>query len=184
MDLVFLKKADTLDPKTYQQSLNSMLELVAAAANSVHTISSRLRPGLLDDLGLVAAIEWQIEDFQKRSGIICKADLPGHDIDIDSQRSTAIYRILQEALTNVARHAQAKTVVVTLSDSEADVLLSVKDNGIGIPPNKINSPTSYGLLGIRERLHTFKGMCIIRSGQDGGTEIMVRVPKQLTAVNA
>ena len=136
---------------------------------------------MLDDLGLVAAIEWQIEDFQKRSGIECVLNLPDREPSIDNQRSTAIFRILQEALTNVARHARAHRVIVALSESEDEISLSVRDNGIGIPASKINDPKSYGLLGIRERLHPYQGTCTIQGGPKGGTEVIIQIRKQLSS---
>ncbi len=180
MDLMSLKRTEAANTNVLGAKLQSMLDLAASAIKSVQDISARLRPGMLDDLGLVAAIEWQIEDFQKRSGITCAVSLPDQEPILDNQRSTAIFRILQETLTNVARHARASNVTVSLSESDEDVSLSVRDDGIGIPSHSINDPKSYGLLGIRERLHPYEGTCIIQKRPDGGTEVIIRLRKQIT----
>ena len=178
MDLMSLKKMGLTTASVLSEKLQSMLDLTANAIKSVQDISAKLRPGMLDDLGLVAAIEWQIEDFQKRSGISCTVNLPGREPGIDGQRSTALFRILQETLTNVARHARAKNVWLTLSDSGGEISLSVRDDGIGIAAGEIDNPKSYGLLGIRERLRPFGGACVIRRGPKGGTEVSIRLQKQ------
>ena len=181
MDLMSLKKAGATSEKVVEQKVESMLELTASATKTVQTISARLRPGMLDDLGLVAAIEWQMEDFEKRSGIHCGVNLPDSVLLLDNQRSTALFRILQETLTNVARHAQARNVIVSLTDSPDEVILRVNDDGIGIPDGRVNDPTSYGLLGIRERLHQYEGSCTIQKGESGGTEVTIQLPKRLFA---
>ena len=178
MDIMSLKRSGATDAKMVQEKLQSMLDLTAGATKTVQTISARLRPGMLDDLGLVAAIEWLSEDFQKRSGIACKASLPSYDFAVDSQRSTAIFRILQETLTNVMRHAQANHVTIDLSESSDAIVLVVKDDGVGISDVQINNPGSYGLLGIRERLHPYTGICIIQRGANGGTEVSIKIPKR------
>ena len=181
MDLMSLKKTGIANEKLLEQRVDSMLELTASATKTVQTISARLRPGMLDDLGLVAAIEWQMEDFEKRSGIHCVVNLPDNVFLLDNQRSTTLFRILQEALTNVARHAQAHNITVNLTDSPDDVVLRVNDDGIGIPEGRVDDPTSYGLLGIRERLHPYQGLCTIQRGASGGTNVTIRLPKQLSS---
>ncbi len=178
MDIVSLRKFSVPDREELETKLQSMLELTSSATKAVQSISSRLRPGILDDLGLNAAIEWQIEDFQKRAGIACEIDLPDQEIVIDSERSTALFRILQEALTNVVRHAEASAVKVSLSDSGEQVIVSIKDNGIGITERQINNTKSYGLIGIRERLRPFHGTCEFVKGSPSGTEVIVKVPRE------
>src|SRR5208283_1756591 len=103
-------------------------------------------------------------------------NLPDHDLAIDEERSTVLFRILQEALTNVARHAQAKHLKVSLVDSENEVMMTLVDDGIGISEEQIRSPKSLGLLGMRERLHPFGGAYSIQRGANGGTEVRVQIP--------
>ena len=184
MDLMSLKRAGISDPSALDDKVKSMLELTANATKTVQNISARLRPGMLDDLGLVAAIEWQAEDFESRSGIRCILDLPDHDIVTDSRHSTTIFRILQEALTNVARHSNASIVNISLADTGKFLVLSVIDNGIGIEQVQLRNPKSYGLLGIRERLRPFNGNCIIQKGIRGGTEVVIRIPILIRGENS
>ena len=178
IDLMSLKKLDLTDRNVFGIKLESMLGLTASAIKSVQNISSKLRPGMLDDLGLVAAFEWQIEDFQKRTGIACTFILPESEPSIDTQASTAIFRILQETLTNIARHAHARKVTIVLAESENEVSLSVEDDGVGISASKIDDPKSFGLLGIRERLRPYGGSFIIQRVKEGGTQASIRLRKQ------
>jgi signal transduction histidine kinase len=137
---------------------------------------TELRPGLLDDLGLVAAIEWQAEEFQKRTGIKCEATLDPEEIILDQDRSTAISRILQETLTNVSRHANATKVKVNLRKKAGKLILKVNDNGKGITEKQISDPKSFGLIGIRERVHLFGGEVKISGIRDKGTTVTVNIP--------
>ena len=147
MDLMSLKKSEVTEVNFIRARLQSMLDLTANAIRSVQDISARLRPGMLDDLGLAAAIEWQVEEFQKRSGISCALQMPEHDLEVDDERSTVLFRILQETLTNVARHAQAKHITVSLVDSKNELVMTLQDDGIGISDELIRNPKSLGLLG-------------------------------------
>ena len=131
---------------------------------------------LLDDLGLVAAIEWQAHDFQKPTGTRCRYATPQEEYDLDSERATALFRICQEALTNVARHADASEVVVEFTVEETDVVLSVRDNGRGIPVEKLRDRHSLGLLGMQERARLLGGDVQIRRLTPGGTQVEVRLP--------
>ncbi len=183
MDIVSLRKFSVPDKEQLETKLQSMLELTSSATKTVQSISARLRPGILDDLGLNAAIEWQTEDFQKRASIACEIYLPDQEIVIDNERSTALFRILQEALTNVARHARASAVKVSLSDSGERIVMSIKDNGIGITESQINDTRSYGLIGIRERLRPFEGTCEFVNDLPSGTEVIVKIPKETSSAS-
>ena len=114
-------------------------------------IVAELRPGVLDDLGLVAAIEWQCRDFQRRTGITCHCVVSHEDLRVDPEQATRVFRICQEALTNVTRHAQATEVHVRLEEQNVGLLLQVRDNGRGIPQDRLADARSFGLLGMRER---------------------------------
>jgi PAS domain S-box-containing protein len=177
MDLVALRKAGPSQKSTFDTKIASSLSLTGKAIEIVKDISARLRPGMLDHLGLLPAVEWQTEEFQKHSGIQCSVRLPDHEPAIDSERATTLFRILQETLTNVARHANAKHVEVRLTESPDAVSMSIIDDGMGISPDRIHDPKSLGLLGIRERLFPFKGICTIQAGTHGGTEVHIRLPR-------
>src|SRR6266481_3895660 len=117
----------------------------------VRRISTELRPGVLDHLGLSAALEWQANEFQNRTGIRCDVQANLREAMLDQNLSTTFFRIFQETLTNVIRHAGATHVTVTLKQSSGQITLQVSDNGRGITPTEISNPTSMGLLGMRER---------------------------------
>ena len=145
--------------------------------NSVRRIASGLRPEVLDEIGLGAAIEWQAREFSRRTGIRCTVDLqPGFN-DPDKQRSTALFRIFQELLTNVARHANATRVSVSLVETDDESLsLTVEDNGRGIKEAEFESSKSLGFLGLRERVLAFGGSIEVKGEEGQGTRVSVSVP--------
>ncbi|MBV8226968.1 MAG: PAS domain S-box protein, partial [Verrucomicrobia bacterium] len=143
---------------------------------TVRRISSELRPGVLDDLGLAAAIEWQAKDFEARSGVSCIVSTPEEDLRLNRDQATALFRIFQESLTNVARHAQATKVWVNLSEEQAVLVLEVEDDGVGISPAKLAQQHSLGLLGMRERVAVFGGEIEFAGSPGKGTTVVVRMP--------
>ena len=153
-----------------------MSQLIDSTIQTVQRISAQLRPGLLDDIGLFAAIEWQAEEFQKRTGISCELSISSQDITLDSERSTSIFRIFQETLTNITRHANATKVKVNLLKKGNRLELKIKDNGKGISKEKISDPKSLGLVGIQERVFFLGGNIEIKGTQDKGTSITVSIP--------
>ena len=128
--------------------------------------------------GLVAAIEWQTQDFTRRYGLPCQADLTIDDEGIDHRQATALFRILQETLTNVIRHAGASKVTVRLFEKKADLVLEVSDNGRGVTRIQIEDPRSYGLIGMRERVHPWGGSVSIEGKENRGTRVIVTMPRQ------
>ena len=157
------------------ERLRSASDLLDQTLDHVRAISTELRPGVLDKFGLAAAIEWQCQEFERRTGINCTTDLPGAALLLVPDHSIALFRILQEALTNVARHADARNVRVTLGLDGADIRLTVEDDGRGISNQEITAPNSLGLLGMRERMEMLGGQFTI-TGQPGRTELSARVP--------
>jgi signal transduction histidine kinase len=143
--------------------------------NSVRRISSGLRPEVLDEIGLSAAVEWQAREFARRTGIRCTVEISPAFQDPDRERSTALFRIFQELLTNVARHAHATKVAVHLADGET-LALKVEDNGRGIQDQEFESPKSLGLLGLRERVLAFGGSIDVRGQEGKGTTVAVSIP--------
>lgn len=142
----------------------------------VRKLCTELRPGVLDDLGLIAALEWQAREYQLRTRIGCDLRLEIGDLQVDPERSTAIFRIFQEILTNVARHAEATRISIVLERSGGDLLLQVKDNGRGIEPDRIAGEKSLGLLGMRERAHILGGEVDITGAPGKGTTVRVTMP--------
>jgi signal transduction histidine kinase len=157
--------------------LKESIQLINDGVKAVRTICSGLRPGVLDDLGLAAAIEWQASEFASRNGVQCQVSVPPVDLHLDGDRATATFRIFQECLTNVIRHAQAKSVRVTLRQEEESILLVVEDDGIGFSESNLsNSFGSLGLLGMKERAQFCGGDVQICSSPGNGTAVTVRVP--------
>jgi PAS domain S-box-containing protein len=163
------------DKPALNQKLNNMLEIVSSTITTVQRIASELRPGILDDLGLASAIEWYCEEFEKRTGIQCRMDL--EDIQSqDPQKTLTLFRILQESLTNVIRHAHAKNVTIKLSRLKEAFKLEIQDDGIGISQKKIDSKDSLGLIGIRERVRQLGGEFEIFKQKDKGTGLCISIP--------
>lgn len=176
MDISWLRKRLPDDLIQVRERTENMFELINRTIQTVKKISTALRPGLLDDLGLAAAIEWQTEEFQQRTGIRCDLTIEPRDISLDKDRNTAIFRILQETLTNVARHADASGVKVTLRQRNSQIELRVRDNGKGITEEQVNNPQSFGLIGIRERAKIFGGSNVIKGIPGRGTNVIVKIP--------
>jgi PAS domain S-box-containing protein len=164
------------DLSTLLSKTERMISLTDATINTVRRIASDLRPGILDDLGLLAAIEWQAQQFESRSGITCKIDSFADNLQLNQEQSTAIFRILQEALTNVLRHSQASKVNIVIEQTERDFVLEVRDNGRGIREDEINGSHSLGLIGMRERAQLLGGVIEIAGSGDRGTVLTLRVP--------
>jgi signal transduction histidine kinase len=158
-----------------RDKIGAMVGLIHTTVHVVRRISSELRPPILDDLGLAAAIEWQTQQFQARTGIMCQYDGPGESLDLDQAQSTAIFRIFQEALTNVLRHAQATRVDVTLEEEGTDLVLKIKDNGRGITTGEQEGSRTLGLLGMRERAHLIGGRVDFTGIRGQGTTVTLRV---------
>lgn len=176
MDLAWLARQLPTDAPSLRQKVASMSHLVDETIQVVRRISTELRPGVLDDLGLLAALEWQAQDFQTRTGIRCRLVTTVEELELDADRSTALFRIFQETLTNVARHAQATEVTVRLDVCEDHLILEVKDNGVGISSQALADSHSLGLLGMRERALLFGGSVEVRGEPERGTTVTVRIP--------
>jgi signal transduction histidine kinase len=155
----------------------SLFRLIDQTIQSVRRISTELRPGILDDLGLMPAVEWAAAEFESRTGTKCRLDLPQDDIVIDRELATALFRILQETFTNVARHANATRVDVRLAKDHDSLTLEVHDNGKGISDEELSADSSLGILGMRERALLLGGELAISGAPGEGTTIRVRIPE-------
>lgn len=179
MDLSWLEKkmaSRKSSESEIKEKFSAMSVLIDSTIKVVRKISSELRPGVLDYLGLMAAIEWQAQEFQSRTGIACRLVNINKDIELDQERSTALFRIFQETLTNVTRHANATEVEVSLEETERFIVLVTKDNGRGITENEISNSKSLGILGMRERTLLLGGDFKIAPWPDGGTVVTVSIP--------
>lgn len=146
---------------------------------TVRRIATELRPGMLDDLGLAASIEWQAHDFEKRTGIVCDVSVPAEELLLTRALSVALFRIFQESLTNVARHASAQHIEVSMTATSEVVMLTVHDDGIGIKTLEITGRHSLGLLGMRERAMRLGGNFTIQAVPEDGTIVRVTIPINL-----
>jgi signal transduction histidine kinase len=180
MDLAWSAKRLRPDQRALFRKMNMQLHLVDETIQVIRRISSELRPILLDDLGLVAAIEWQSRQFQERTKVRCHLSLTPKEVTLDRARSTAMYRIFQEALTNVARHARANKVDIRLGKNAGHLILQVKDNGRGIREREIFGIKSLGLLGMRERALMLGGEVHIEGALGKGTTVTAKIPLALS----
>lgn len=164
------------DPGLLKEKVLTMSAHIGNTGASLRKIVTQLRPALLDTVGPVAAIAWLIRDFRDRTGIDCESTLPREEIPMDPDVSTTLFRILQEALTNVARHSGANLVRVRLSFEEGGLVLQIRDNGRGITEEQMATPKSFGLIGIRERVEHWGGQAEIQGEPGRGTSLTVSIP--------
>jgi PAS domain S-box-containing protein len=158
-----------------QERIEEMRRLLDGTIDGVRRISSDLRPGVLDDLGLLAAVEWQAQEFERRAGIHCAVRSTLPDGRLDRRLSTGIFRILQEVLTNVARHAHARSVEIALLCESGRLVLEVRDDGVGITPEDGARPDALGLLGMRERARHIGGHIVFEGAPGRGTTVRLTV---------
>ena len=158
------------------ERIRAMLALIDDTSKTVRRISSELRPAILDDLGLTAAIEWQVEQFTGHTGIVCVYDSAVESVGIDRAKAVAVFRIIQEALTNVMRHSKATRVDIRAHEEDGDLIFSIKDNGRGISGADRRQSPSLGLIGMRERAYLVGGTVEIDGSAGSGTTVTVRIP--------
>lgn len=161
----------------FGEELKKDIATIDTIIQSVKKICMELRPSILDHFGLGSAIKWQAQEFNRSSGIECPVALDPENISVSSDMAIALFRIFQESLTNVLRHANATKVRVTLTERDDSIILEISDNGIGITEEQISKANSFGILGIRERVHIWKGEVHITGSQNKGTILTVLIPK-------
>lgn len=171
----FRNKTEKENPVLHEKAIG-MIDSVNETIKTVRRIATELRPGILDDLGLVAALEWQMEEFNKKTKAKGKLEINCHQDNFERNISTAFFRIFQESLTNIARHAQATEVITQLYEIDQHLILKIKDNGIGISKERLNNTTSLGLLGMKERANMLGGNLAIIGLSEGGTEVTLKIP--------
>lgn len=164
------------DPQALRKRVQSIAQLIDDAIATSGRVARELRPGILKEFGLPAAIECQAEDFSQRTGLTCHCRQMDYDAEVSEDASIALFRVFQEALTNIAKHAQASRVDVALTRSDDSLELLIRDDGRGIAPADMNKPRSFGLRGMRERMASLGGSARIGPCAEGGTEIVLRAP--------
>jgi signal transduction histidine kinase len=174
MEVTWLAKR--LKEQPLIEKTDAMCKLIDSSVQTVRKIATGLRPEMLDDMGLVAAVGWQAKEFQKRTGIRARVKLPPEGAKLDIDISTTMFRIFQEILTNVARHSRATRIDVDLGIGEDSVSLVVADNGVGIAESDLNGKKSLGLLGMHERALLFGGEVKISGAGGEGTRVTVSIP--------
>jgi signal transduction histidine kinase len=174
MDISWIKAHFAADHPPLAEKTQEMVELVDSSIELVRGICADLRPRMIDDLGLAAAVEWHAQRFQRRTGIACEFAHCGGNV-LDASRSLSVFRILQEALTNVARHARATKVEINMSARDRVFELEVSDNGCGIDPQRLDHADSLGLMGMRERAQAAGGTIDLRGEPGKGTTLTVRL---------
>jgi PAS domain S-box-containing protein len=176
MDISWLGKKINETDEDLKNKIKEINSLIDHSVNTIRRISSELRPSILDDLGIVAAMEWQIQEYQKKSGIIVQFNVSGNADEVKGNIATGLYRILQEALTNTLRHAKAKKISVKLEQNSDKINLTIEDDGIGFNANEIKLNKTLGLLGMKERILMMEGEFKIRSKEREGTTIHASIP--------
>ena len=176
MDLALIGRRASPEQTQLRAKVNSAMQLTDDMIVTLRRIASELRPRMLDDLGLSAALESQAQEFETRTGVPCTVILPREPLTLDEDRSTAVFRIFQESLTNVTRHAQATRVEAVLSVENSQLIFKVCDNGRGIGPEEVKGRKSLGLVGMQERALMLNGELDITGVPGLGTTLTLRIP--------
>ena len=177
MDLGWLRERTPVEGEIHSR-MKEMSELLDRTVSSTRRISADLRPLMLDDLGLGDAAGWLVDDFARRSGVACRIDLPAELPEVSKAVGTAVYRSLQESLTNIARHAGAKNAWVLIGAGNGSIQLEVEDDGRGFAPEDLAKSRSLGLKGMRERIAFLGGSLEVARAPRGGTRLKLSVPLQ------
>jgi PAS domain S-box-containing protein len=176
MDTVRLHRRMEVSQPDLQNITTAMLEMIDRALFTTQRIAMDLHPGILDDLGLAPAIEWYVQQMQPHTEVCLSQTVEPPDLTVPPAITLSLFRILQEAVTNTLRHAEASTLVIHLSGYDAGYRLLIEDDGKGIPPERLSSPSAFGLIQIRERARSLNGRVDIESRPGGGTRIQIQIP--------
>jgi len=176
IDITWLRQILSNEDKSLIEKTESMNNIINGVIQSVQRISSSLRPSILDDLGLMPAIEWLVNDFNNYSGIKCKLTLPSDEFDFGKNEAINLFRIVQETLTNIARHSKATKASIIIKEANNNLEIKISDNGIGISKENILDANSFGLQGMKERAEVFKGKIKITGREGKGTKVEIIVP--------
>ncbi len=176
MDIAFLQRHLKDSQADLQKKTANMIMVIDSTIRMVRRISAKLRPEILDNFGLAAAIEWQSRDYQERSGICCRFAAQPPELNLSKELNTVFFRIYQELMTNIIRHAGAKNISIYLYKTDHEAILDVEDDGIGIDLNQINRHDSLGIIGMRERAKYMNGDIVFERNKNRGTRVRVCIP--------
>jgi signal transduction histidine kinase len=175
MGLSMMKKQIPRSQRDLFTKIRDLSHLTQSTLSKTKKLSSELRPQLIDDMGLVAALEWYLKDFEKRSGIHCRSELPDENVSLPQEISLNLFRIIQESLTNVYKHAGAHSVEISLKVEDKYIYLNINDDGVGIGEEDINKSNSLGIMGIEERVRLMSGDCKVEN-TGHGTATNIKIP--------
>ena len=176
MDTSWISERLPQDETVLGEKLSNMRKMLDNTVAATRRIASDLRPMMLDDLGLAPATEWLVHDFERRTGIVCELAIALPEIDIPGETATSVFRILQESLTNITKHAHATHAEITLDTEDGSLVLTIIDNGRGFDASGPRAPQSYGLIGMRERVTLLGGRIRVQSAPGDGTIVEARIP--------
>ena len=174
-------KLSSENPEVNQQ-IDSLGVQIDKTIQSVREISSKLHPAILEDLGLRAAVEWQTKEFENRTTIKCNLSMPDETLGLNKEDTRSLYRIIQEALTNIMRHAEAKNVNISIKKSQDDILMTITDDGKGFSKTEKKDGHSFGILGMNERAYSMDAILSIKSEIQTGTTIHLNIPRKVEAL--
>jgi signal transduction histidine kinase len=175
MDTIWVRDNLAAAPDEVAPKLEGMLAMLDASVASTRRIAADLRPLLLDDLGLMPAIDWLVQNFSQRTGMNCQLSAD-EELELAEPYATAVFRIVQESLANIAKHSRATQVTVSMTRAGSEITLSVRDNGVGFNPADARKPNSLGLAGVRERAQLLNGTISVESQPGRGTSVSARIP--------
>ncbi|MDP1785938.1 response regulator [Nitrosomonas sp.] len=182
MDLDWLSKKISADPM--HERIRSLYELTGEAIETARRVSINLRPNVLDNLGLYGAIEWQIREFEQRTDIRCELESTISNLSLSNKHfETSIFRVIQEVFINIVRHSQATRVDIELSEDEDDILITIKDNGVGITESQMLNPESFGIIGMNERTQQIGGKLEISGVPSQGSVVTLKIPLTIATTN-
>ena len=182
MDLDWLSKKISANPM--HERIRSLYELTGEAIETARRVSINLRPNVLDNLGLYGAIEWQIREFEQRTNIRCALESTISSLSFNNKNfETSIFRIIQEVFVNIVRHSQATRVDIELFEDENDILITIKDNGVGITKSQMLNPESFGIIGMNERIQQFGGKLGITGIPSQGSVVTLKIPLTIATTN-
>jgi signal transduction histidine kinase len=176
MDLDWIVRKHGASGDVWVSMVQDSMKVVDSTIALVRRLATELRPELLDELGLPAAIEWHTKQFEQRTGISCAVYVPEDALGISGDQKIAVFRIFQEALTNIARHARAQNVLVSLERERNDAILTINDDGVGFVVDPLEHTQSLGVLGMRERALLLGAQFLLKSAPGHGTKITLRIP--------